>query len=323
MARKHLATPVKTLGLSFLAAATLTGCVSQEKYADVQAQRDRLAGQLSAAQSQANAERAQREVLSQQLSQIRNSGDNRDALLVNQAATIADLQRQLEDVNGRYTQAMSNVGKIGAGALPEQLTNALTGFAAQNPDLVDFDPSRGLVKFKSDVTFDRGSAEVKETARQAIERFAQILNSQTAAPYDLMVVGHTDSEKVSNQNTIKAGHLDNWYLSAHRAISVSKALQRQGVSPARIQVAGYADQRPVDPAPTKEAMAKNRRVEVLILPTQGHTAVAASPAAPGQAPAAAPSTPARTASVPGMNKDAAPTGGTTSVETDRRPFYSK
>ena len=166
------------------------------------------------------------------MERIRNSGDNQAALLVNQAATIADLSRQLDDLNGRYKQALDQVGKAGAGPLPVALTNELQTFAAQNPDLVDFDEKLGIVKFKSDFTFDSGSAVVKETARQAISRLASILNCPVASQYDLMVVGHTDSQPVSNPATVKAGHLDNWYLSAHRAISVSKELQRQSVSSA-------------------------------------------------------------------------------------------
>mgnify|MGYP006159510053 CR=1 FL=1 len=40
-----------------------------------------------------------------------------------------------------------------------------------------FDAKNGIVKFKSDVTFATGSAEVTANARQAVQRFAQILNS--------------------------------------------------------------------------------------------------------------------------------------------------
>ena len=110
------------------------------------------------------------------------------------------------------------------------MNDALQSFANENPGLVDFDSARGIVKFKSDVTFSAGSAEVTSQAQQAIDRFAQILNSPAAASYELMVVGHTDSTPVANPATIKAGHKNNWYLSAHRAIGVSDVLQRDRVS---------------------------------------------------------------------------------------------
>jgi chemotaxis protein MotB len=277
MARTHRI--LTSLGFSALSVFLFTGCVSQEKYNAQKMRSDQLNEQLGAAQAQVNSATAENQVFKTQMERIRNSGDNQAALLVNQAATIADQSRQIDDLNARYNQAMQAVGKAGSGALPVQLTNELTTFASQNPDLVDFDAARGIVKFKSDVTFDPGSAVVKDTARTAIDRLAAILNGATASQYDLMVVGHTDSQPVSNPATIKAGHLDNWYLSAHRAIAVSKELQKVAVRSGRIQVAGYADQRPLDPTPTKEAMARNRRVEVLILPTTSHSTPAAAPAA--------------------------------------------
>jgi hypothetical protein len=71
---------------------------------------------------------------------------------------------------------------------------------------------------------------------------------------------------VNRAETIKQGHRDNWYLSAHRAISVGKALQKNQVSAYRLAMVGYADQRPVASNATEDGRAKNRRVELLILP---------------------------------------------------------
>ena len=89
-----------------------------------------------------------------------------------------------------------------------------------------------------------------------------------------MVAGHTDAMPVNRAETIKQGHRDNWYLSAHRAISVGKALQKSQVSAFRLAMVGYADQRPLASNATEDGRAKNRRVELLILPNK---ATAASP----------------------------------------------
>jgi chemotaxis protein MotB len=89
-----------------------------------------------------------------------------------------------------------------------------------------------------------------------------------------MVAGHTDAVAVNRPETIKAGHKDNWYLSAHRAIAVGKALQKNQVSAFRLSMVGYADQRPLASNATEDGRAKNRRVELLILPNK---ATAASP----------------------------------------------
>jgi chemotaxis protein MotB len=98
-----------------------------------------------------------------------------------------------------------------------------------------------------------------------------------------MVVGHTDNVHVANPETIRQGHKDNWYLSAHRAIAVTAELRKQSVSPTRLEVAGFADQRPVSPNTTDAGRALNRRVEVLILPAAPTGSVAEAPGTPIQA----------------------------------------
>ena len=261
MARMFL----RMAGLS-LAGLSLTGCVAQEKYNALKLDRDGLVERLAQADAESRAARGEADVLKNQLAMLSGNGNSKDALLVNLQQENAGLQQQLAQLNSRYQDAM---GKVGTGAvLPEALDNALQQFAQQNPDLVDFDSARGMVKFRSDVTFATGSAEVTEQARPAIARFAQILNSAAAAGYELMVAGHTDNQRVSNPETIRRGHLDNWYLSSHRAISVSNELQKQGISTARLAVVGYADQRPAASNAEPTGRQQNRRVEVLILPTQ-------------------------------------------------------
>ena len=51
------------------------------------------------------------------------------------------------------------------------ITKPLKGGAVRS-DLVDFDSARGIVKFKSDVTFSPGSSELTGQARTGISRFS-------------------------------------------------------------------------------------------------------------------------------------------------------
>ena len=278
MARMHLLS-LAVFGL------ILTGCVSQEKYNALKLDRDRYAEQLGAAQTEASAARSEADAYKNQLANVGNSAGGKDAMVLNLTNENNELKRQMDELNRRYADAVT---KVGAGvALPVQLTNELSAFAQQNPDLVDFDEKRGIVKFKSDLTFAPGSAEITPQAKQAIDRFAQILNSATARGYELMVAGHTDNTNVVNQATIAAGHRDNWYLSAHRAISVGKQLTSQGISAERLAVTGYADQRPIASNGSESGKQQNRRVEVLILPTQVRGNKAANPVTSRQ-PTAAP-----------------------------------
>jgi chemotaxis protein MotB len=259
----------KWLGLATIG-LMLTGCVSQEKYNAMKLRADQLAEQ--AGQSDADAQRAnaQAEAYKSQLDALANSGNASAAMLSNLNQQNSDLKSQLAEMQAKYEDSLNHPPTVmmsSGSALPPQLTNDLNEFAQQNPDLVDFDAARGVVKFKSDVTFSSGSTEVSDKAQVAIQRFSQILNSAGASGYELMVAGHTDNTRVTRAETIKEGNFDNWYLSAHRAIAVAAELVRDGVHKSRIGVAGYADQRPIASNSSDAGRAQNRRVEILILPT--------------------------------------------------------
>ena len=320
MARKQL---LSLAVVGFLAG----GCVSQEKYTALKLDRDRYAEQLAAAQTEASSARSEADAYKNQLSNIGTSAGGKDAMILNLTNQNNEMQRQLDALNQKYADAVS---KVGSGvALPPALTNELSDFAKQNPDLVDFDPARGIVKFRSDVTFTPGSAELTSKAKDAISRFSQILNSPTANGYELMVAGHTDNTNVVNPATIAAGHKNNWYLSAHRAIAVGTELTRDRVNPQRLAVTGYADQRPIASNASESGKAQNRRVEVLILPTQVHStgAVAAAPA-PAPAPKAAPrSTFNKDGAIPASKKLPVSTfnkdGAIPAASTPRQSEYNK
>ncbi|MGB7156412.1 MAG: OmpA family protein [Tepidisphaeraceae bacterium] len=289
MARMHHRL-VGLVAASLLTTLT-TGCaVSQEKYNALKLDRDRLAEQLGAAQNQASSAKSEADALRQQIALFGQGQGGKEAMILNLTQTNAELQKTIDELNRRYADA---VGKVGSGmALPEALSNELSAFAAQNPDLVSFDAQRGIVKFKSDVTFATGQDQLTPKAKEVISRFSSILNSGVASGYELMVAGHTDNTRVVNPATVQAGHKDNWYLSAHRAISVGTELQRSSVNPQRIAVTGYADQRPVASNASEGGKAQNRRVEVIILPTTIRGGVAPSIAS---SPKAAPA--------PRLNKD--------------------
>ncbi len=296
MARMHHWIALSLLGIS------LTGCVAQEKYNALKLDRDTYASRLAKAEMDAQAARSEAEAYRNQYGAVVGSAGNQNALVANLTQQQIELQKSYDELNRRYEEAVRHTGTVNI--LPVELNKALQDFAAANPDIVDFDSSRGIVKFKSDVTFNTGSDEITAKAREPIDRFASILNSPAAASYELQVAGHTDSSPVVNQETVRRGHKDNWYLSAHRAIAVSRELQSQNVSPSRIEVAGYADQHPVASNASEQGKAQNRRVEVLILPSQARSiAQGGSRGAP------------RPAAKQGYNKD--------TVGVDRTPVINK
>ncbi|HWB53189.1 MAG TPA: OmpA family protein [Tepidisphaeraceae bacterium] len=269
-------------------ALVVGGCVSQEKYNALKLDRDQLAERLASSDAESRAAKAQADLLRKQLEALNSAGGTQSSLLTSLTQQNADLQQQLRDLNQKYMEALNRSGQ--GSPLPPAANQELQVLADKYPDLMEFDAKTGMVKFKGDVTFASGEATLTPRAKEVIDKFASILNSQSIADYDLLVAGHTDNVRVSNPATIARGHKDNWYLSAHRAISVGEELMHNGVSANRIGVAGYADEHPIASNDTAAGRAQNRRVEVLIMPkalpsSSTGEASSAPQSAPKEAPA--------------------------------------
>jgi chemotaxis protein MotB len=241
----------------------LTGCVSSSKYKMVQAERNQLRQEIQSA-------RAEAEDYRNQLGAVSEAVQGKDEEITSLSSEKSELQAQLDEINRQYAEALARASN----PLPAALSNELAELASKNADVLEFDQSHGIVKFKSDVSFAPGSIELTPKAKDVITHLSRILNDQNVKAFELMVAGHTDATPVQRAATIKQGHLDNWYLSAHRAISVGKCLQKCEVSPSRLAMVGYADQRPQASNATEDGRAKNRRVELLILPTKAQAASA-------------------------------------------------
>jgi len=120
---------------------------------------------------------------------------------------------------------------------------------------------RGLVIVLSDnVLFDSGKAEVKEDADGVLTKVAQIIKKKVSDK-DVGVSGHTDNVPITHSSW-----KTNWELSTARATNVLHALVERGVLPEKLSATGYGEHRPRETNGTEEGRAKNRRVEIVILP---------------------------------------------------------
>jgi chemotaxis protein MotB len=174
----------------------------------------------------------------------------------------AKLRKALEDAGLSLADLQKRFGSVEFGPLDQQTDEALRQLAAQYPDLIKYDPDRGMLRFASDLTFDSGSAVVKDTARSSLDALAKILNSGPASAYEVHIVGHTDSQRISS-NTAKQ-HPTNVHLSCHRAISVRQELASMGVPPDKLLAAGWGEYRPAVPNNANGNTPQNRRVEIFL-----------------------------------------------------------
>ena len=114
-----------------------------------------------------------------------------------------------------------------------------------------------------DLLFASGSDVVRDSSKEALRAFCEVIKSPAAADFEAIVVGHTDTQPIKKS---AEKHPTNWHLSAHRAISVSTVLRQNGYGPERLGVMGYGEYRPVADNASAEGAAKNRRVEIYLIP---------------------------------------------------------
>lgn len=111
------------------------------------------------------------------------------------------------------------------------------------------------VSFKSDVLFSTNSAVLNPGGYAEIDRVAGVLTRYPETR--ISVEGHTDSQ---------GSDAHNQKLSEDRALAVKNALVNRGVDPARIQVVGYGESRPIAGNETEAGRQLNRRVDIVIVP---------------------------------------------------------
>ena len=124
--------------------------------------------------------------------------------------------------------------------------------------------SRGLViTMTNDILFDSGKAKLKRNAHEVLKKIAGVIN-EAAPDRNVGVEGHTDSTPIKH-----SGWKSNWELSASRATNVLHYLIDEcGMEPQKMSAIGYGEYRPVETNDTKEGRARNRRVEIIILPKE-------------------------------------------------------
>lgn len=117
-----------------------------------------------------------------------------------------------------------------------------------------------MITIANSALFASGSATVRTDAEGLAREISNLLVSDP--PRRVEIAGHTDADPINN-----AFFRSNWDLSAMRAINFLKIILENEQLDSRMFSAGaYGEYQPVAPNDTPENKAKNRRVEVLVLP---------------------------------------------------------
>jgi len=202
--------------------------------------------------------RAQVALLNQQLRTLRDQIGQLSAALDASEKTAKDQQVQITNLGSRLNAALAS--------RVQELTKYRSEFFGRLREILGNQPGIRIVGdrfiFQSEVLFATGSSDLNEEGTRQIAQLAKTLSEiSKKIPDDidwvLQVEGHTDKAPIST-----ARFPSNWELSTARATSVVRVLAREGIPQQRLAAAGFGEFRPLDPADTPEAFARNRRIEL-------------------------------------------------------------
>lgn len=183
---------------------------------------------------------------------------------------IASLQSQLADLQQKQ-QASAEMSK--------SLQDEMSADLASKDVTISNLQGQLTVTIVDRVMFDSGEAVLKPDGQAVMRKVAAILADHPELK--IQVIGHTDNLPIRPE--ARARFASNWELSTARALAAVHFLTEQaGVDPRRVGAVGDGEFRPVADNSTAAGRAKNRRIEIAILPNEP---AAASPL-PTPAPAA-------------------------------------
>ena len=262
--------------LGFLGLAVLlSSCVSQKKYADLEAKQQETQDLLNSATVKLNTCLEEKATADARLKTL----EDQNAFL---KANNQELINNMGNLTTLTTKGAENLEKSLESLKEKDLTirklqDAITRRDSVNLALVqslkgvlgDLDDSdieinveKGVVfvSISDKLLFRSGSYNVTNAAKQVLGKVAQVVNNKP--DFEFMVEGHTDN--VPYRSGVL---LDNWDLSAKRATAVVRILQNDfGVDPARMTAAGRSYYVPLSNNDTADNRARNRRTRIVVLP---------------------------------------------------------
>jgi type VI secretion system protein ImpK len=116
---------------------------------------------------------------------------------------------------------------------------------------------RSIIRLRGDSFFGSGKAEPNTQSLPVLNRIGEALAQVKG---DVQIVGHSDNQPIRSLR-----FPSNWHLSTARAEGVKAALAPQ-LGATRVRAIGKAEADPVAPNDNAENRARNRRVDVILMP---------------------------------------------------------
>lgn len=259
------------LSVSFL----IPSCVSQKKYAALEAMNQQSKDLLNSATVKLNScidERAGAEAELKSLKEQVTFLSNNNQDLINTMGNLTTLSQQGAENLEKSLESMKEKdltintmrdAVTRRDSVTLALVTSLKGtFIDINDKDIEVNVEKGVVfiSISDKLLFNSGSYVVSERAKEVLGKVAKVVLDKPEIEF--LVEGHTDDQSIQNEVL-----LDNWDLSVKRATSVVRVLQNDfGVQPERMTAAGRSYYVPVADNDTAENRSKNRRTRIVVLP---------------------------------------------------------
>lgn len=130
----------------------------------------------------------------------------------------------------------------------------------------------GRIGISGRVLFALNSDQLQPEGRQLLNSLVMPLRAYLASRNELLMVsGFTDDRSIREGNS---RFVDNWELSAQRALTVTRALIEEGMPSSMVFAAAFGAEQPVTPNSDEAARQQNRRVEMAPVPKTAAAATA-------------------------------------------------
>ena len=260
-----------TLALAVL----LSSCVSQKKYAELEAKHKETQDLLNSATVKLNDCLEEKATASSRLKTLEDQNaflkaNNQE--LINNMGNLTtlttkgaeNLEKSLEslkekDLTIRKLQdAVTRRDSVNL-ALVQSLKGVLGNLDDEDIE-ISVEKGGVFVSISDKLLFRSGSYNVTNAAKEVLGKVAKVVNNKP--DFEFTVEGHTDNVPIKTSELA-----DNWDLSVKRATSVVRILQNDfGVDPARMTAAGRSYYVPLVDNDTSANRAKNRRTRIVVLP---------------------------------------------------------
>jgi chemotaxis protein MotB len=258
-----------------LAPLVFAGCVSKSEYMKtvdaanaLEVDNGRLKSDLAAAgrrNDQLTADRAELErllaarsgELGKSITELRQRLNGLESDNTRLESERARLAQELADAQKAREEKVAELSST-----YEQLMDKMKSEIAKGQVTISELKGKLTVNMVDAILFDSGKAEIKPEGLVVLGKVIEILKSVNDKA--IRIEGHTDAVPITG--TLAQRYPTNWELSAARAINVTRYLQKQAIDPAVLSAAGFGEFKPVADNDTPEGRAKNRRIEIVLVP---------------------------------------------------------